>query len=137
MYFCEKLWYELFNLSSSWALSIIKEPFEARLNLRIGIVGIVGIVVIIGIVGIVGIMARIGKYFAKVEPVMGRGESAPILVPGVGGRGVARGEAVQHNLPANNHPVLGRHLHPEPHLVVVGLCVIRGCSWFTSTTTSA
>ena len=69
------------------------------------------------------------RDLAKFEPVMGRGEPATILVPGVGGRWVARGKTVKHYFPTNHHPEqVGRHLHqPEPDLVVVGLCVILGC----------
>ena len=82
----------LVYLSSSCALSITNEPFGARLNL--------GILVDHQKWRILG-----NGQKSKFEPVMGRGESSTILVPGVGGRGVPRGKAVKHYLATNHHPV--------------------------------
>ena len=90
------------------------------------------------------------------KPVVRRWKPSSILVPGVSWRWVPWGQAVQnyvstHYNPVENCPMLYfvsfvyvpdltklcSHQLSCADLVVVGLWVILGCSWFDSTTTSA
>ena len=90
------------------------------------------------------------------KPVVRRWKPPSILVPGVGWRWVPWGQAVQNYVSTHynsvaNFPMLYfvsfvyvpdltklcSHQLSCADLVVVGLWVILGCSWFDSTTTSA
>ena len=90
------------------------------------------------------------------KPVVRRWQPPSILVPGVGWGWVPWGQAVQDYVSTHYNPVanflmlyfvafvyvpdltkLCSHQLSGADLVVVGLWVILGCSWFDSTTTSA